>query len=250
MNESRTCRVPVPAPVNHAAAWSIPHDLGNEVELWLVDLLAERAAWDAGALSCGEHRRAARFASSRDAGRYLAARHALRRLLGRALHVLPDSLEIEADVFGKPRLIPDRGLYFSVSRSGDCALIGISRRCLIGVDVEVRRPVRESAALAAFSFTQEEFETWSGRRASSDCWFLTCWTRKEAAVKALGVGLSMSLQGVDAGCQRERRRVSVRMSPACREIDVLSVALPIDAFAAVALVAPRESPVLLAEVGT
>ena len=73
---------------------------------------------DSTVLSAAEHRRAARFTFSRDAQRYVAARHALRWVLSQALGCSPQSVAIATNPSGKPHLVPDLGLDFSVSHSG------------------------------------------------------------------------------------------------------------------------------------
>ena len=103
----------------------VRHALPGDVQLWRVDLdaYAEAAALDG--LTADEHARAARFALERDGRRYLAARHALRRVLAQALGRSPEDLVIEPDELGKPHLLPHGGLHFNLSHSAHEALIGL-----------------------------------------------------------------------------------------------------------------------------
>ena len=71
---------------------------------------------------------------------------------------------------------------FNLSHSGDVTLIAVARDSEVGVDVERIRPVIEMHAIA---------RRWLGRDDIADEQeFFRVWTRHEAMVKALGVGLS------------------------------------------------------------
>lgn len=220
---------------------SVPHELCSDVRLWRVDLDAYAEAVALDGLSAGEHARAARMAPGQNGRRHLAARHALRRILGQALNRPPQSLVIEPDDWGKPRL---RGpaLEFSLSHSGLEALIGVSRDRAIGVDIEVVQEVVEAEALSRAHFTCAERAEWtSAGRAARDRTFLTCWTRKEACVKALGVGLSLRPECIEAGCTSDARVVAVHLGAQRCEVTLRSLRLPSEsrAVAAVALAAPE-----------
>lgn len=76
----------------------------------------------------------------------------------------------------------DGWLRFNLSHSGDVTLVAVARDSEVGVDVERIRPVIEMRAIA---------RRWLGRDDIADEQeFFRVWTRHEAMVKALGVGLS------------------------------------------------------------
>ena len=87
---------------------------------------------------------------------------------------------------------------FNLSHSGDVTLVAVARDSEVGVDVERIRPVIEMRAIA---------RRWLGRDDMADeREFLRAWTRHEAMLKALGVGLSGKAEGftgtvseIDAG---------------------------------------------------
>jgi 4'-phosphopantetheinyl transferase len=117
------------------------------------------------------------------------------------LETTPASLRFSYNEFGKPRLanpVAVSSLSFSLSHSGDLIRIAIAIDRELGIDVElvdesvpidslVRRffSVGEIAALQALPESR--------RRAG----FFSCWTRKEAYVKARGKGLSLPLDSFD-----------------------------------------------------
>lgn len=218
----------------------VPHALPADAELWRVDLdaYAEVVALDG--LSAHEYARAARTAFGRDARRYLAGRHALRQVLANELDRSPEGLVIEPDQFGKPRLLPAGPLHFNLSHSAHEGLIGVSRDSAIGVDIEVVHQVVDADALAGAHFTDDERAEWS--RAGEplrDRTFLVCWTRKEACVKALGVGLSAQAASIDAGCAPDERVVAIPLGGRRCEVTLCSLHLPGQSVAAVALATPE-----------
>jgi 4'-phosphopantetheinyl transferase len=218
----------------------VPHDLSAVVRLWWVDLDGYAGAVSLDGLGAGEHARAARRASWRDAQRYLASRHALRHLLAGALDRSPESLVIETDEFGKPHFAEGSSLHFNLSHSGHEGLIGVSPDRAIGVDIEVVHPVVDAGPLARAHFTDDELAAWSGAAERlRDRTFLTCWTRKEACVKALGVGLSALPASIEVGCDSDLRAVAVPLGMGRCEVALQSLRLPSDAVAAVALAGPE-----------
>ena len=114
-----------------------------------------------------------------ESGLRAAVRAELLRLLG--------VTGLNVDERGRPWL---PGVSFSVSHSGSLGLIAIAegeRR--IGVDVERLRLDTDFRALAERFFHPEEAAAIGDDRAA----FFRCWTRKEAVVKALGLGLAHPL---------------------------------------------------------
>src|SRR5438874_1805737 len=98
---------------------------------------------------------------------------------------------------GKPRLaLP--GPRFNVSHSGPVALYAFSWNGEVGVDVELDRPELARERIAERFFSPAEVATLRGLPAELQPHaFLTCWTRKEAYIKARGEGLSLPLDRFD-----------------------------------------------------
>ena len=217
----------------------VPHDLPGAVELWRVDL--DQYPYDPEALvfSAEEHRRASRFQFGDDRRRFLAAHHALRHVLGLALDREPGTLVFETAAHGKPRLRDARGLEFNLSHSLNECLIGISDGRPIGVDVEVVQPVLDAGALAKRHFTPSEFEHWDRVPAADRVRvFLQGWTRKEASLKALGVGLLVQPIGIETGFDDGVRTVVAVSGSSRVDIELVSIDLAGVAVGAVALATP------------
>ncbi len=102
---------------------------------------------------------------------------------------------------GKPALagaLADSGLKFNVSHSGELGLIGVLRGAELGVDLEAHRALSDRDALVRRYFSSAEIAAFFALpEAERELGFFNCWTRKEAVVKALGLGLSYSLQAFD-----------------------------------------------------
>lgn len=164
-------------------------------------------------LSQEECTRAASFRFPADRQRFVAAHIALRQALAEYTGLHHAALHLATGSFGKPSLSGHTRTQFSLSHSRGLALIAIGGRGPLGADVELLRPVPDAAALAAEHFTRREQEALAALPAHErERAFLVCWTRKEACLKAIGVGLLLSPQSFEVG-----------VTPDCRSVE-LSVA--------------------------
>jgi 4'-phosphopantetheinyl transferase len=80
---------------------------------------------------------------------------------------------------------------FNLSHSGQLGLVACARGREIGVDIEQRRPVRDLLALARTAFSPAEYAAFSALPPPDQLHaFFSCWSRKEAFIKATGEGIS------------------------------------------------------------
>lgn len=150
-------------------------------------------------LSPDELARAERFHFDRDRQRYIAGRGALRLILGRYLDCQPAEIAFDYGPQGKPALAApwDRSdLCFNATHSHEMALYAIARVRRVGIDVEHIREIREARGIARRYFTTAEAAQLEAAEPLGAA-FLRLWTRKEAVIKAVGVGLSMPLNCFD-----------------------------------------------------
>lgn len=144
-------------------------------------------------LSADERARAERLVRARDGRRFVRCRGALRAILGDLLGVAPAEVEFEVGPGGKPSLRQpaDSCWRFNVTHSGELALIAVTSGRELGVDVELTRPIQQSSRIVESYFTAAEVAEFlkldEAERAAA---FIRGWTRKEAVVKAQGVGLA------------------------------------------------------------
>ena len=183
---------------------------GVAAQVWRVDLSQTPTDADVEMLSCAEFERAQRFVFERDRRRYLAAHCALRQLLARHMGRTCGELRFDEGANGKPCLQALPSCEFNLSHAGDVALVALGDKAPIGVDVEMLRPIEDAAELAALHFTPAEQATWLAASVDTrDRLFLSAWTRKEACLKAIGTGLSLAAQAVDAGVDEQPRDLMV-----------------------------------------
>lgn len=172
-------------------------------------------------LSNDESARAARFRFDVHRDRFTAARGLLRLLLGAYTNRDPSTLRLRYREHGKPALVSADGMNsveFNVSHSADVALFAFSAMRETGVDVEEIRLERDFLDIAERFFSEREKDRL--RDASpveqSDLFF-SFWTRKEAYLKARGVGISESLQAIDVSRAGDQGRVDLRVDGTPRE---------------------------------
>lgn len=171
----------------------------EEVHVWAWPLqtVAEDLSAHIAILEPAELERMHRFHFAPDRERYAVAHANLRRILGGYLHQPAQQISFRANRFGKPELAGEASsLNFSLSHSQSIALLAVTHGLPVGVDVEEVRPVEPE--VAAYHFSASEFSHLS--LLTGDAWlggFYRCWTRKEAILKAEGVGLHRALDSFD-----------------------------------------------------
>jgi 4'-phosphopantetheinyl transferase len=144
-------------------------------------------------LSGEEQAKAERFRSDLARARYIAGRATLRGVLAGRLRCSPAAVRLSYGTNGKPMLEGGRAhLEFNLAHSGGDAVIALASRATVGVDIERPQPIADVASLAGLVFSdgeRRELDLAADRAAA----FLNGWTRKEAYVKALGLGLTAPL---------------------------------------------------------
>lgn len=175
----------------------------NEVHLWraALDVPAARLRTLRQTLDADERMRATRYRFQSDRARYIATRGLLRTILSRYLPSEPSTLRFVCNRYGKPFLIGGReagSLHFNVSHSHGLAIFAVTRAREVGVDLEyIRADVPHERIVDQF-FSPEEVRVFSAvpTCARRDAFF-ACWTRKEAYIKARGMGLSLPVDRFD-----------------------------------------------------
>jgi 4'-phosphopantetheinyl transferase len=196
---------------------SLERLVDDDVEIVTTQLVAEPEAVREllAILSSDERQRAGRFAFDLDRRRFIVARGRLRQLLATRLGVRPELVEFTYGAHGKPataRRFAGSNLRFNLSHCGDLAVYAFASGRDIGVDVEAIRPLPDADAIATRFFSRRENEAY---RALCPCdrplAFFTCWTRKEAFIKAIGDGLSYPLYRVNVSLALGHAPTMVRL---------------------------------------
>ncbi|MGX5851917.1 4'-phosphopantetheinyl transferase family protein [Mesorhizobium sp. PL10] len=101
--------------------------------------------------------------------------------------------------FGKPQS-PAHGIEVSQSHSRDWSAVAVSALGLVGIDIEHSRPLANCRQLACQIMTDQEARLFE----DTPCEFtvrklLELWTRKEALLKCVGLGLHQDPRGLHTG---------------------------------------------------
>ncbi len=119
-------------------------------------------------------------------------------LLGRYLDAAPERLEFRYGPQGKPSLPEDRSLRFNLAHSHDLALLAVTEGREVGIDLEGLRPLADAEQIIARFFSPRERAEFLALPAPERLVaFFRGWTRKEAYIKARGLGFAMPLDAFD-----------------------------------------------------
>jgi 4'-phosphopantetheinyl transferase len=185
---------------------------GDEVHVWRasLDQPPELISTLSAFLSEDERERVRRIPIERLRARIAVARGLLRTLLGRYSGSPPEAVQFGYGTHGKPFLIGS-GPWFNLSHSGGVALYAFSPKAEVGVDVELVGRRVSALRIAERFFSEAEARTL--RSLPEDLQaraFLTCWTRKEAFIKARGDGLTLPLGSFDVAFAPSERAAVLR----------------------------------------
>lgn len=175
----------------------------SELHIWLVDLNNVNHPFNdlISLLSPEEIKRSERFKFERDQYRYQVTHNMKRLILANYLDCDPQCLHFKIESYGKPALANLQSplkLQFNISHSRDLILIAITVEDSIGIDIEYNDKKRSIESLSETIFSPSEkkfFLTLKSQREKEEIFF-RCWTRKEAFLKAKGIGLAVDLANI------------------------------------------------------
>ena len=145
-------------------------------------------------LSEAERATAARFVAVAHREAY-AVQHAIVRLvLARYVDRAPEHLEFASGPRGKPMLVDAGGIELNLSHASDVGLLAVAR-VAVGVDIERLDANIDPRQLGRMVLARDE-------HAPDRAAFLRIWCRKEAALKATGLGLIDDLRAISVARDR------------------------------------------------
>jgi len=183
--------------VGHSSRASLmPGDV--HVRYRLTDDLDEDARQTAlSLLSSDEHARYERLRLDGDRREFAAAHALLRTTLSEFDGISPRDWRFDAGSHGKPALAPGMSalpLSFNLSHARGLVACAVALDADVGLDVELVTRATDWRAIASRYFSPAEVAQIDGvADAGRATRFFELWTLKEAFAKALGVGLSQSL---------------------------------------------------------
>ncbi len=168
----------------------------DEVHIWhaSVDVSERCLEHFERVLSHDEVKRANRFHFECDRRRFIVAHGLLRYFLSCYCFSTPYKHSFDYNYYGKPGLSGNTQLHFNMSHSGKYVLYGFTRGREIGVDIEhVRKTENLELIINSYFSSREIYEFSKLSKQFRNKAFFSCWTRKEAYIKAQGKGLSLPL---------------------------------------------------------
>jgi len=189
--------------VKSTALYSMKNDDINisEVHLWSLDIESVSTSvsflnlfFDIHSkLSSDELARANLFLRDVDRVRWMTVRSALRYILAEVTCQQPEDIIFVYNAFGAPRHSTNKP-YFNVSHSENRALIAISDVAKIGIDTENPERKKILPQIMASFLSKEEKHFFHSNQGELEYRLLQHWVRKEALVKAMGVGFSRDIR--------------------------------------------------------
>jgi len=201
-------------PFRTARAHGVPAPTANSVDLWTIDLdrpdhivVSLEAVLDQ-----SERRRARRLWEGPLRSRFIVAHAAARQILARYVGGSAAGLQFDRMPSGKPCL-QNGAVSFSLSHSGNLAVLAVTCAGRVGVDLELVRPVSGADNILAQLFTAAEARQYASFAPADRpaAWF-SGWTRKSALLKATGQSVS----------DRQLSSLEVDLSPSATSPTVIS----------------------------
>lgn len=182
------------------------HDL---VLIWKISLEVSEDTLESyfTCLSEDEKSRANRFRFANDKRRFVVSRGVLRHLLGCQFSQPAHAVQFCYGEYGKPFIgrlgeaaadsQAECDFHFNLSHSGELALCALGYQ-RVGVDIEKVKPIRRLEGMMARCLSASELaEIKAEGMGDHSRSFLERWTCKEAYLKAIGLGLTQSMQAVE-----------------------------------------------------
>lgn len=164
---------------------------GDEIHIWYADACDGRLLAQTAVLSDGEQAQAERYKNEHARMCYQTGHTALRLLLARYLDKHAETLTFTHGAHGKPALANQNDVHFNISHSGDRIALALAATP-VGVDIEHAREARKTDLIARRFFHPEEAAIYQSLPdAQRKTFFYERWTAREAALKALGIGLTV-----------------------------------------------------------
>lgn len=169
-------------------------------DVWLCQLtqLQDKENFFFSLLSDGEKARAERFKFPVHRTRFIISHGFTRTVLARYLKIEPDIIDYRKGQQGKPYLLQtssfeSNNLQFNLSHTEDVALLAVTQEVEVGVDIECNERKTDWQGIVKRFFTESEQKVlFALPEAQQKAAFFELWTRKEAYMKVLGTGLSLS----------------------------------------------------------
>lgn len=165
-------------------------------------------------LSVEEINRAKKFKHLYSYKRYIISRSITRWIIGSYIGKNPKEVEFTYNTYRKPYVdeLLLKGIAFNLSHSHQLFCIAIGRVKKVGIDIEYMNPTFDYQLLTDFIFTENEkrlYLTLDKRKQRE--YFYELWVRKESYVKAIGKGLSCTMNSFEVLEQNSKLQVTTNL---------------------------------------
>ena len=172
----------------------------KQVDIWICEINKhENLLQFDGYLSNEEKLKSSKFKFQGDKNHFIITHVFLRIILSKYLETEASLLEFKYGENNKPYLGQcSSKCSFNISKTKDLAVVAIGTSGKVGVDIERIEPDFDYSEIIVNYFSQKEQESIkSSLENIANTQFFYLWTRKEALVKALGVGLDCDLKEME-----------------------------------------------------
>jgi 4'-phosphopantetheinyl transferase len=164
----------------------------NEIIYWDIDVENLESSYFSNLyqqLSDSNKSRSSFFIKEKDRNLFITAHYALDFILDKIFQIKPLVL---IDINGKP-YIKNYPIHFNLSHTENRVLLGFSHQPL-GVDIEKINALPDLDLLISHSMHPDEISSLMAIESNHKIYlFYSLWTKKEAIVKAIGIGMGMEL---------------------------------------------------------
>lgn len=172
--------------------WYLRNSQPNEVTSILLSYLTDE-----------EKEHASSYFTQELTNSYICSRGGLRFLLSQYINTPLNKVVLKYTEHKKP-FIENSEIKFNVSHSGEYVIYAVIKNAnaLIGIDIEQLKKLDDLDEIAKHHFTDAEYKSIQDQARPEDklISFYRCWTRKEAAIKAIGTGLYFPLDNIEVTC--------------------------------------------------
>lgn len=173
----------------------------QDVHVWMIEIKNETFLYDqlVQLLNADETERLNRFKKQDDKLRFAYAHAGLRILCSKYLGQPPATIVFTETINKKPCIeICFGNLFFNLSHSGKKILIAFSTASEVGVDIEQIRPDFKLDDFMQRNYSPSEISSIISQPTAMQLnLFFKFWSRKEAWLKATGIGIFSSLDSID-----------------------------------------------------
>ncbi|MEP7171585.1 MAG: 4'-phosphopantetheinyl transferase superfamily protein [Bacteroidota bacterium] len=187
--------------------WEHPpsYSINQSVNLWLITVATDSQIFQQlkSTLNPDELKRANRFAFEKDRNQFISAHGTLRTILSKYLETSPTEIQFKKNKNKKPEIFfPPASIKFNISHSENKVLISVSE-AETGVDIEMIKPGIEYKEFIKTYFSSNEQNKILDSLNPNET-FYKFWTRKEAVLKASGLGIIDNLKEIEI-CNSENQ---------------------------------------------